>query len=269
MRQRARQAFAANIRRGHVLWEGPGGWVRTPADRWEKSADRQVPQAVTGVFQPCRARGSARQTRRWDRDAPLPLPAGHPGTRGRAIRWRLPRGQRLTPRRTTPSDAGALVSGRTEAKTVREDGRARQTTRRDTPRAPWRMLLLEHHPGAISGADFLHHQPLLAANSPRPEDGAGGAAQRGPALRRGVLRGGRGGRKLQVASRGTPGRVPRDVCTGGRVDRGSSSCLTIGGLRVDRAVEAAVLAALHPAGVQAALAALAQVGAAHAPTRQA
>jgi hypothetical protein len=43
------------------------------------------------------------------------------------------------------------------------------------------------------------------------------------------------------------------------VDRGSSSCLTIGGLRVDRAVEAAVLEALQPAGIHAALEALEQV----------
>ena len=102
-----------------------------------------------------------------------------------------------------------------------------------------------------------------------PEEGAGGAAKRGPALLRGVLRCGRCGRKLQVAYSGTTGRVPRYVCTGGRVDRGSSSCLTIGGLRGDRAVEAAVLEALQPASVQAAWAALAQVGAEHDTTRQA
>jgi hypothetical protein len=53
------------------------------------------------------------------------------------------------------------------------------------------------------------------------------------------------------------------------VDRGSSSCLPIGGLRVDQAVEAAVLDAIQPAGVQASLAALEQVLAAHDTTRQA
>lgn len=47
------------------------------------------------------------------------------------------------------------------------------------------------------------------------------------------------------------------VCLSGRPgERGSSSCLTIGGLRVDRAVEAAVLEALQPAGISAALEAL-------------
>jgi hypothetical protein len=53
------------------------------------------------------------------------------------------------------------------------------------------------------------------------------------------------------------------------VDRGSSSCLTLGGLRLDHAVVAAVLEALQPAGVQAALEAIEQVGAAQDTKRQA
>ena len=72
-----------------------------------------------------------------------------------------------------------------------------------------------------------------------------------------------------MASSGTTGRVPRDVGHGGRVDRGSASCLTIGGLRVDRAVEAAVVDAIHPAGLTAALEALEQVATAQDTTRQA
>ena len=50
---------------------------------------------------------------------------------------------------------------------------------------------------------------------------------------------------------------------------GSSSCLTVGGLRGDRAVAAAVLEAIQPAGVHAALAALEQVTAAHDTTQEA
>jgi hypothetical protein len=63
--------------------------------------------------------------------------------------------------------------------------------------------------------------------------------------------------------------VPRYICHGGRVERGSSSCLTIGGLRVDRAVETAVLDALQPAGVTAAVEALERMRAEHDITRQA
>jgi len=51
------------------------------------------------------------------------------------------------------------------------------------------------------------------------------------------------------------------------VARGSS-CLTVGGLRVDRAVEAAVLDAIQPAGVTAAVEALERLRAEHNLTRQ-
>ena len=72
-----------------------------------------------------------------------------------------------------------------------------------------------------------------------------------------------------MAYRGTTGRVPRDSCHGGRVDRGSSSCLTIGGRRVDRAVAAAVLDAIQPAGGTAAVEALERMRSEHDLTRQA
>src|SRR2546428_49803 len=269
MRQRARYAFEAKIRRGHVMWEVPVGFGRTTDDRIEKIADRQVQHAVAGVCGKCRALGRARQTMLWYRDEQLPRPEGQPGTAGRAILWRLPSSHRSNQMLTNPYDAGALGYGRTEAKTVIEDGRARQSTRRKKPRERWRILLLDTHPGYISGEEFWQNQQTLEAKRNRPEDAAGGAARRGPALLSGLLRCGRCGRKLSVAYSGTTGRVPRYVCHGGRIDRGSASCLTIGGLGVDRAVEAAVLDAIQPAGVTAALEALEQVVAEHDTKRQA
>ena len=229
MRQRARQALEATIQRGHVLWEVPVGFVRTSDDRLEKSADRHGQHAVAGVFQKFRELGSARQTMLWYRDAQLPLPEVGPGTLGRDIRWRWPSAQRIHQMLRHPSYAGALVSGRTEAQTVIVDGRARQSHRQKKPLAQWRMLRLDHHPGYISWEAFLHTQQRLEARRNRAQDGAGGAAKRGPAILSGLLRCGRCGRKLTVASSGTTGRGPRYVCRGGRVDRGASSGLTIGG----------------------------------------
>ena len=69
----------------------------------------------------------------------------------------------------------------------------------------------------------------------------------------GLLRCGRCGRKLQVVYSGKGGRVPRYNCRGDRGNRGSSPCLTIGSLRVDRAVIHSVLAAIQPAGIEAAV----------------
>ena len=85
-----------------------------------------------------------------------------------------------------------------------------------------------------------------------------GAPKRGTALLAGLLRCGKCGRKLHVAYGGNGGRVPRYACQGGRVDRGSAPCMTLGGLRIDQVVCAQVIEAIRPAAVEAALRALAQ-----------
>jgi hypothetical protein len=85
-----------------------------------------------------------------------------------------------------PCYAGALVYGRTAAKTVLVDGRARQSHCPKHPVAQWRMLRLDHHAGDVSWEDVRHTQPLVEANRHRSQGAAGGAAKRGPAWLRGV-----------------------------------------------------------------------------------
>jgi DNA invertase Pin-like site-specific DNA recombinase len=109
LRQRAREAFEQKIRRGHGMWEVPVGFVRTEDHRLEKSADRQVQQALDGMVKKFRELGSARQTMLWYRDAQLPWPEVHPGTAGHDILWQLPRGHRIHQILTNPCYAGALV----------------------------------------------------------------------------------------------------------------------------------------------------------------
>ena len=69
----------------------------------------------------------------------------------------------------------------------------------------------------------------------------------------GLLRCGRCGRKFQVVYSGRGGRVPRYACLGDRGDRGSRACLTVGSLRLDRAVVGSVLEAIRPIGIEAAI----------------
>jgi hypothetical protein len=152
---------------------------------------------------------------------------------------------------------------------VLEDGRARQHARGKNPLEQWRMVVVGHHPGSLSREAFLRHQHMVKAKRAMPEDATGGAVKRGAAWRSGVRRGGRGGRTLTVVSSGTNGRVPRSVCRGGRVDRGASSCLTLGARRVDQAVAPAGLDGVQPAGIHAAFEALEQGMAAHETPHQA
>jgi len=269
LRQRAREAVAQQIRRGHAMWEVPGGFVRTEDDRIEKSAARQVQHTIAGVFTQFRALGSARQTPLWSREAQLPLPEVSPGTAGHESIWRLPSGQRMNPIVTKPCEAGALVSGRPAAKIVSEAGRARQNARGKKPREQWRIVVVGNHPGSLSWEECLQNPHVLEAKRAMPEEATGGAVKRGAAWLRGGLRCGRCGRKLTVVYSGTNGRVPRYGCRGGRVERGASSCLTLGALRVAQAVAPAGLDVVQPAGMHAACEALEQVMALHETPHQA
>src|ERR1700686_3988402 len=152
-----------------------------------------------------------------------------------------------------PCYAGTFAYGKTAARTQIEEGRPRQSSRYRKPQNEWKVLLVDHHPGYISWKEYLENQDRLEANVAWGDGEGSGAAKVGAALLSGLLRCGRCGRKLQVVYSGTSGRVPRYVCRGDRGDRGSSQCLTVGSLRLDRAVAQSVLAAIQPAGIEAAV----------------
>lgn len=269
-RQRAREAFEQKVRRGHAMWEMPAGFVRTGEDRIEKIADRQVQEAIAGVFAKFRQLGSARQTMLWYREEKIPLPESQPGTSGSEILWRLPTAHRIYQVLKNPAYAGVLAYGKTTAKTVIHDGRVRKiSTRQKKTRDQWKVLLLENHSGYITWDEFLANQRTLESNLAIREGTLQGAVKRGPALLSGLLRCGRCGRRLLVVYSGSTGRIPRYVCQGGRTHRGNEACLALGGVSVERAVCEQVLAAIQPAGVQAALAAMDQAMEAHGEKRRA
>jgi DNA invertase Pin-like site-specific DNA recombinase len=251
-RQRAREAFEQKVRRGCVMWEVPVGFVRTSDDRVEKSPDRQIQAAIQSVFHKFRELGSARQTLLYFRESQLRMPEVVRGTAGHEVVWRMPTQSRIQQMLRNPQYAGAFAYGRTGSATTVTDGRTR-TTRRRKPLEAWTVCLRDHHESYITWDQYRETQHMLEANMARREGTQAGSARRGSALLSGLLRCGRCGRRLFVAYSGTGGRVPRYACRGGRVDRGSAPCLTLGSLRVDRAVVAQVLEAIQPAGIQAAL----------------
>ena len=252
LRQRARAAFEQKVSRGFTMWEVPIGFIRTEEGRIEKTPDRQVQQAITTVFQKFHQLGSARQATIWFREEQISLPHVKGGTAGKEVFWALPSGGRILQMLRNPCYGGAFAYGKTAPRTVIEDGRARSQSRYRKPQNEWKVLLVDHHSGYISWEEYLENQRRLEANVAWADEGSG-AAKAGTALLSGLLRCGRCGRKLQVVYSGNGGRVPRYGCRGDRGYRGSSSCLTIGSLRVDRVVVHSVLAAIQPAGIEAAV----------------
>jgi DNA invertase Pin-like site-specific DNA recombinase len=253
MRQRAREAFEQKVKRGFALWELPVGFIRTEEGRIEKTPDRQVQQVIASVFHKFRQLGSARQATIWFRAEQIPVPHTKPGTAGQEIVWALPISGRIRQMLRNPCYAGAFAYGKTAARTVIEEGRARQAARQRKPQSEWKVLLVDHHPGYISWEQYVENQKRLEANVAWAGGERSGAVKAGVALLSGLLRCGRCGRKLQVLYSGNGGHVPRYVCHGDRGDRGSSACLTVGSLRLDRAVVDSVLAAISPVGIESAI----------------
>lgn len=270
MRQRARQAFLQKVKRGEAMWIVPVGFVRGKDGRIEKTADRQVQNAITMVLEKFRQLGSARQTLFWLCEEKLQLPQAVPESGGLEVTWQRPSLSRVHQILRNPTYAGAFAFGRTASRTMVRDGRLRRSSsRRYKPQAEWEVLILDHHSGYLSWSDYLENRQRMANNIAGRAGQSAGAVKKGAALLSGLLRCGRCGRKLQVGYSGTHGQVGRYLCSGRRDERGSGSCTSLGSLRVDAAVVQEVLQAISPAGIEAALGAMAATLEADQQKRQA
>lgn len=259
LRQRARESLEQKIRRGHAVWEPPVGFVRTEDQQIEMIADRQVQEALRGVFRQFRELGSARQTMLWYCTENIPLPEKN-RRRGQHddITWRLPNRMRILQILQNPCYAGAFAWGRSTTAMVVRDGRAQHGSRRKQPMAQWKVFIPDHHAGYITWQEFLENQQMLKANRTNKEP-ASGAARQGSALLTGLLRCGRCGHKLFTRYGGADGNVPRYVCRGDRRNYPVPICSSVGGLRIDDAVADVVLEAIQPAGIEASLLAMDQL----------
>jgi excisionase family DNA binding protein len=163
---------------------------------------------------------------------------------------------------TNPAYAGAFVFGRTRThKRVDEHGEVKVRTV-ELPLEQWSVCLPDHHPGYVSWPDFLAARERLRSNV-RPRGEGGGAAREGAAQLQGLLRCGRCGRRMQVAYSGTGGRSPRYACVRGLHLHATDACQSLGGGRLDKAVAAAFLEAVTPAGVAATARAVAELETEH------
>ncbi|MFC3839193.1 zinc ribbon domain-containing protein [Paracoccus rhizosphaerae] len=80
-----------------------------------------------------------------------------------------------------------------------------------------------------------------------------GAPKHGEALLAGLLRCRRCGRKLTLRYTGANHTIPRYSCWRGLLDNGEPRCIAFGGLRVDDAIEEALLRVVEPGAIAAAM----------------
>src|ERR1700745_159870 len=87
-----------------------------------------------------------------------------------------------------------------------------------------------------------------------------GAPRHGDALLGGLLRWRRCGRALTLRYSGAKHHIPRYSCSRGWMDNGEQRCIAFGGLRVDDAIENALLTVVGPGAIAAATAAEKEAG---------
>jgi len=235
--------------RGELALSLPVGLDREEDGRVVLCADEQVRHAIGRVFECWRRLGSARQVVACLIEEEQQLPRRTVGS-GR-VRWAKPTYGAVHAFLTNPTYAGAFVYGRTrKQKQLDTDGRVRRHAR-ELALEQWSVCLPEHHPGYVSWDEYLATRERLRANV-RPRGQGGGAAREGGALLQGIVRCGRCGRRMQVAYSGNDGRVPRYVCVHAHnFQNTQGACQSLGGLRLEKAITAAFMEAVTPAGVRA------------------
>jgi excisionase family DNA binding protein len=235
--------------RGELRLALPVGLDRDDDGRIVLCPDEQVRHAIERVFVLWRRLGSARQVVMELIAEGQQLPRRTVGQR--RIRWARPSYGAVHDFLTNPTYAGAFVFGR-KRREKRLDEQGRLLVRDvEVPLEEWSVCLPEHHPGYVSWPEYLQTRERLRANM-RPRGEGGGAAREGAALLQGLVRCGRCGRRMQVSYAGTGGKVRRYACVRGRdLHATGQACQSLGGGRLDKAVAAAFLEAISPAGIAA------------------
>lgn len=230
----------SKARRGELYHGVPAGYV-LDGTQLRKDPDVHVQEAITLVFAKFRELGTARQVARALRAEGVKLPSRHHDERG--LQWHEATYSRVWNVLRHPLMGGAYAWGRTRTSMQLDEQDQARKSQHKMPMEDWRVLLPEHHEGYVEWGEWLAIQARLAANS--FAGGGGGAPREGRALLQGLATCGRCGRSMQVRYASAVQYECRH--------QGGEGCQQLGGGRLDRLVAKALLEALEPAGVEAAL----------------
>ena len=247
-RQRSQESRMAMAARGELWTSVAAGYEKVDCHHVEMTPDRRQRDALHLVFRKFLELGSIRQVFLWLQRHRIELPVRAPGE---GLDWRVPASpRRISQILTNPIYAGAYAYGRHRQETSIDHHGRKRVRRGVLLRDPgeWTVLLRGHHEGYITWEQFERNQQLIADNMTNVR----GAVRNGPELLAGLLRCGHCDRRIQVRDNG---KAISYRCLGEK-DSERPRCISFGAASVDAAVADAVMRALQPLGMEAALAAL-------------
>jgi len=243
LRQRSLSARYEKARRGELVVTVPIGFLKA-GDRIEKDPDRRIQEAIALVFDKVAELGSARQALLWFLEQGLDLPVRYANG---DVTWRRPNYATIHRMIANPIYGGAYAYGKSRS-VPGYDGRSGI---RRKARDEWLALIPDAHEGYVSWERAEEIRKMVSDNVPTSRHH--GAPKHGDALLAGLFRCKRCGRKLTVRYTGSNHNIPRYSCWRGLLDNGEPRCIAFGGLRVDDAIEEALLGVVEPGAIAAAV----------------
>jgi hypothetical protein len=156
-----------------------------------------------------------------------------------------------------PIYGGTYAYGKTAAASGYSAHGVSVKTRRKA-RTDWLALMPNAHEGYVSWERAEAIRKMVSSNVPTGRHH--GAPKHGDALLAGLIRCNRCGRKLTLKYTGAKHGIPRYSCSRAWMDNGAPHCIAFGGLRVDDAIENALLTVVGPGAIAAATAAEKEAG---------